>query len=148
MRVDNPHEAEDLVSEVFVRLVEAVRKGKAPHTSLRGWLFQVARNELVHHYGRHRRFRTETLEDWMPMPGDTPEAQVLRLLDVQAARRALQRLSIDQQEVLILRFGQMLDLEATADIMGKSVSAIKSLQFRAVDSLRRLLGEMKVETEV
>ncbi len=147
MRIDNQHEAEDLAGDVFVKLVEAIRKNKAPQTSLRGWLFQVARNELNHHYGRNRRFRTETLEDWMPMPGDTPEAQVLRSLDVQMARRALQRLGVDQQEVLILRFGQMLSLEATADVMGKSVSAIKSLQFRAVDSLRKILSEMKVETE-
>jgi len=54
-------------------------------------------------------------------------------------------LAPDQQEVLILRFGQMLSLQDTADSMGKSVSAIKSLQFRAVDTLRRLLAEGKPE---
>jgi DNA-directed RNA polymerase specialized sigma24 family protein len=43
--------------------------------------------------------------------------------------------------VLILRFGQRLSLQETADIMGKNVSAIKSLQFRAVDTLRSILLE-------
>jgi len=41
--------------------------------------------------------------------------------------------------VLILRFGQRLSLKETADIMDKSISAIKSLQFRAVDTLRQIL---------
>jgi RNA polymerase sigma-70 factor, ECF subfamily len=44
---------------------------------------------------------------------------------------------------LVLRFGQALSLQETADIMGKSISAIKSLQFRAVDTLKRILGEVQ-----
>ena len=59
--------------------------------------------------------------------------------EVERVQHALRTLAVDQQEVLILRFGQMLNLEATADSMGKSVSAIKSLQFRAINSLRRAL---------
>jgi len=60
-------------------------------------------------------------------------------------RRVLAMLAPDQQEVLILRFGQMMSLQDTAESMGKSISAIKSLQFRAVDTLRRLLAESEAE---
>jgi DNA-directed RNA polymerase specialized sigma24 family protein len=49
--------------------------------------------------------------------------------------------------VLILRFGQMLSIQATADIMEKSVSAIKSLQFRAINALRAALTEPAVGVE-
>jgi RNA polymerase sigma-70 factor (ECF subfamily) len=52
-------------------------------------------------------------------------------------------LNPDQQEVLVLRFGQALSLEETADVMSKSVAAIKSLQLRAVNALRQILSEMR-----
>jgi DNA-directed RNA polymerase specialized sigma24 family protein len=45
----------------------------------------------------------------------------------------------------VLRFGQMMNLQDTAESMGKSVSAVKSLQFRAIDTLRRLLIETEAE---
>jgi RNA polymerase sigma-70 factor (ECF subfamily) len=134
--------AEDLSSEVFTRLVAAFR-GKnganAPRAHLRGWLFRVARNLIIDQHARA--VATTTLEEWVPAPGDDlPEAQFLRALDREQVVEALAGLNAEQQEVLILRFGQALNLQETADIMGKSVSAIKSLQFRAVDGLRQRLG--------
>jgi RNA polymerase sigma-70 factor (ECF subfamily) len=51
----------------------------------------------------------------------------------------------DQQEVLLLRFVESLNLQETADVMNKTTSAVKSLQFRAIESLRRLLSNMKLE---
>lgn len=147
LRVDDPALAEDIASAVFLKLVEAARRGKMPRLSLRGWLFRVARSELAAHYQLSAQFPTTTLEEWIPDPsGDDVEAQFLRALDAERARRALRMLAADQQEVLILRFGQRLDLQATADVMGKSVSAVKSLQFRAINTLRAILGEMRIET--
>ena len=148
LRVADPHQAEDLASEVFVRFIESIRKRKAPRTSLRGWLFRVARNLLYHHYGKSRQFPVTTLEDWMPIPPeDDTESGFLRTFDVERTRKALRMLAAEQQEVLILRFGQTLSLEETADIMDKSVSAVKSLQFRAVNTLRQILGESKVQAD-
>ena len=148
LRVTDPHHAEDLASEVFIRFIESVRKRKAPRSSLRGWLFRVARNLLYHHHGVNRQFPVTTLEDWIPMPSDDDmESSFLRALDVERTRQALRMLAAEQQEVLILRFGQMLSLEETADIMDKSVSAVKSLQFRAVNTLRQILGESKVQAD-
>jgi RNA polymerase sigma-70 factor (ECF subfamily) len=63
-------------------------------------------------------------------------------MDSEQARRALKMLADEQQEVLILRFGQGLSLQETADIMGKQVGAVKSLQFRAVNTLRQVLSQV------
>ncbi|MFN8449297.1 MAG: sigma-70 family RNA polymerase sigma factor [Anaerolineae bacterium] len=148
LRVEDTALAEDLCSDVFLKLVDALRGGSAPRHSLRGWIFRVARNELHTHFGRIRRFPVTSLEEWTPVPPDDDlEVQIIRSFDLERARRVLRMLNPEQQEVLILRFGQKLDLQATADIMGKSVSAIKSLQFRAVNTLRQLLGEMRTEVE-
>jgi len=143
LRVGDAQMAEDLASEVFLDLVAAVKgRSAGPQRHLRAWLFRVARNKIYDHYGRDRQLPTTTLEDWMPdSSDDSPEASFVRTMNVENARGALRQLPAEQQEVLILRFGQMLNLQETADIMGKSVSAVKSLQFRAVERLRQILGE-------
>jgi RNA polymerase sigma-70 factor (ECF subfamily) len=146
LRVNDRDQAEDLASEVFVKLVESLRGRNAPQHSLRGWLFRVARNQLNDHYGRTRHFSTEALEEWVPASTDTdPEVQFIQTMSVERARRALRLLAPDQQEVLILRFGQSLSLQETADIMGRNIAAIKSLQFRATATLRQVLGEVQQE---
>jgi RNA polymerase sigma-70 factor, ECF subfamily len=147
LRINDAGLAEDIASEVFVKFIKAVRSRKAPDRSLRGWLFRVARNEIYQHYGKTRQFPTTTLDEWMPVAEDDLETGFIRSMSIDRARSALRMLAAEQQEVLILRFGQMLSLEETADIMNKSVSAVKSLQFRAVNTLRHILADMKVETD-
>jgi RNA polymerase sigma-70 factor (ECF subfamily) len=141
LRVDDPALAEDLTGDVFLRLVAALRGGTAPHHSLRGWLFRVARNILHDHYGQAGRVAETALEEWVPAPDEhDPEARALAALDAARVRSALRDLPGDQQEVLLLRFGQMLSLQETAAIMGKGVGAVKSLQFRATSNLRQVMA--------
>ncbi len=143
-RVSDPALAEDLTSEVFVKFLTALQGDYAPRDTLRGWLFRVARNVLTDHYRGVP--PTSPLDESAPFALDSDlEADTAAALDADRVRRVVGMLAPDQQEVLILRFGQMLSLQDTADSMGKSVSAIKSLQFRAVDTLRRLLAEGKPE---
>lgn len=146
LRVEDRQVAEDLTSDVFVKLAEAVRGRNAPRHSLRGWLFQVARNVLHDHYRQNRGVTTEALEEWIPAPmEDDLETQLIQSISIERARQALRMLAPDQQEVLILRFGQNLSLQETADIMGRKSNAIKALQFRAVNTLRQILGQAKRE---
>jgi len=131
--------AEDISSEVFFRLIDNIGKSSGPRNTLRGWLFKVARNEIYRQHGKRKQMPTTTLNDWLPANEDI-EFDVIHQAGVDRIRKALRSLSAEQQEVLILRFSEELDLEETANMMGKSVSAVKSLQFRAVEALRRVLG--------
>ena len=145
-RVNDPALAEDLTSDVFIKFLSALQSPHAPRQSARGWLFRVARNVLYDH--SQRAISTEALnDDLYASPEYDAEAQVLRSMDAERVRRTLGMLAVDQQEVLILRFGQMMSLQETAETMNRSVSAIKSLQFRAVETLRRILEESGLETE-
>jgi RNA polymerase sigma-70 factor, ECF subfamily len=138
--------AEDIASEVFIKFMDTVGGRTGPRHSLRGWLFQVARNEINQHYGKVRQFPTETLDEWIPSASDhDPEIQFMQSIDRERAQQALRTLVPEQQEVLLLRFVESLSLQETADVMNKSASAIKSLQFRAIESLRRILSNMKLE---
>ncbi len=146
LRIADREDARDLAADVFMDFFSALQRRKAPTISLRAWLFRVARNKLYDHYGKRRQFPTETLEEWVPADGESgPEAQFMVRARVTRVRHALRALPVDQQEVLLLRFGQGLNLEETADLMDKSVSAVKSLQFRAVSTLRERLDQ---ESEV
>ncbi|MBN1963481.1 MAG: sigma-70 family RNA polymerase sigma factor [Anaerolineae bacterium] len=143
LRVEDPALAEDLASEVFMKLVTSLNGRNAPRKTLRGWLFRVARNLLHDHYSGSQYLNETVLDEWLPAPDhEQPESTVFAVLDARRVRRALRMLADDQQEVLLLRFGQALSLQETADIMGKRVGAVKSLQFRATNRLRDLLEGM------
>lgn len=145
-KIGDAEAAEDVVSEVFVTLIRSVGTRRAPQRHLRGWLFQVARSQLAATHPQPA-VPLGDVEDWMPAaPESNPEIAFSEAFDIQRVRRALHLLTADHQEVLHLRFGQRLSLQETADLMGKSVGAIKSLQFRAVETLRGILSDAKPET--
>ncbi len=146
LRIRNREQARDIAADVFLDLFVALRGRNPPRISLRAWLFRVARNKVYDHYGETKQFPTTTLDEWIP-GSDTEELETefLRSMRVERVRHALRMLVAEQQEVLILRFGQGLSLQETADLMDKSVSATKSLQFRAMDTLRTILDTRGIQ---
>lgn len=144
LKVGDPEVAEDLASDVFLALIDTVRQRKTPHTSLRGWLFKVARNHIAQHHDTHHKINKVQLGEWMIPATNTNEEPLIESLmhdlSVEQVMQALENLPDEQQNVIIFRFGQALSIQETADIMGKTVSAIKSLQFRAIDALRQVLS--------
>ena len=144
-RVNDDSIAEDIASDVFVRLLEAVQKRQGPQTNLKGWLIATASNTVNDHLRRRYRRPTEALSETMPDMNTNVHAEVdlrERNRDVQTAYA---QLTSEQQHVLALRFGQGYSLEETAQFMKKNVNAVKALQFRALNTLQRLIGEVNYE---
>ena len=147
LQVDDLALAEDIASEVFIKLMDSIGGRHGPRHSLRGWLFRVARNQVYKHFGKVRRFPTEALDEWVAVSADHDlEIQFMRTVATDCILQAVRRLVPEQREVLLLRFVETLSLQETAQIMNKTTSAVKSLQFRAIESLRRLLHDAKLET--
>jgi len=129
--------AEDLASETFIRLLEALHAGQGPRTSLRGWLMATVSN-LVNDYFRKVYNKPVTqLSETIPAQGGDPASQSEHSNQREILRLAMLKLTTDQQHVLALRFGSNSSLEETAEIMGKKANAIKQLQFRALAALRK-----------
>jgi len=146
-RLDDQQACEDITSEVFLRFLDALHRKRGPTKSLRGWLMGTASNlvndHLRHHYARpienlEDNGEAENLDD-----GKSPESSLDDSLQKRKVRQAVRQLTMEQQHVLALRFSEERSLDETARIIGKSVTAVKALQFRALTSLRRLLREEK-----
>jgi RNA polymerase sigma-70 factor (ECF subfamily) len=128
--------AEDLASETFIRLLEALHAGKGPDSSLRGWLMGTASNLANDYYRKIYSKPLEPLSEKIPSQHGNPVSQVERSDQQGELRTAFSKLTPDQQNVLALRFGSGCSLAETAEIMHKKTNAIKQLQFRAVAALR------------
>jgi len=139
-RLDDPQVCEDISSEVFVRLLDVLKKKVQTIQSARAWLLGTA-NHLVMDYYRHKyRRRTDNLDNHDDLPDHhTTEGETEARMIHQEVRNAMLNLTVDQQHVIALRFSQELSLEETAQLMGKTVNAVKVLQYRALAALRRQL---------
>jgi RNA polymerase sigma-70 factor (ECF subfamily) len=130
-------DAEDLVSLTFLRAWQAISSFKWRGRPFEAWLFTVARNQLIDFYRRQRASAPldEAREDGKP----GPEALTLAELEAAATRSALDRLTQEQREVLVLKFYLNRDNREIAAIMGKREGTVRGLQLRALRALRRQL---------
>ena len=144
-RIGDDGVAEDIASEVFVRLLEAAQKNQGPQSSLKGWLIVTASNAVHDYLRRQYRRPVVDLSESMPDEGLSVHAQVDLREQSQLVQTAYAQLTHEQQDVLALRFGLGYSLEETAAHMRKNINAIKALQFRALASLQRQIGEMSHE---
>ncbi len=144
-RIGDQTLAEDIASDVFMRLLEAVQDGRPPQTSLKGWLIGTASHAVTDHLRRKYRRPEEEISESMPDRGPSITAEVDQREQNRIVNDAYTQLTPEQQHVLALRFGQGYSLEETAATMNKNVNAVKALQFRALAALQREVGEVDYE---
>jgi RNA polymerase sigma-70 factor (ECF subfamily) len=142
-RVANAALAEDLTSETFLRALRRITSYTWQGRDFGAWLVTIARNLVADHF-KSSRFRLEVTTGEMLDANEvarSPEDDVLEVLSNEALLKAVRKLNPQQQECVTLRFLQGLSVAETARIMGKNEGAIKTLQYRAVRTLARLLPE-------
>jgi RNA polymerase sigma-70 factor (ECF subfamily) len=140
-RVGGRATAEDLTSETFLRALRRIGTFTWQGRDFGAWLVTIARNLVADHF-KSSRFRLEVTTGEMLDSNQvepSPEESVLESLSNAALLQAVRRLNPQQQECVTLRFLQGLSVAETARIMGKNEGAIKTLQYRAVRTLARLL---------
>lgn len=141
-RVGDESLAEDMASDVFIRLLEAVKSGRGPESNLKGWLIGTASHIISDHLRKKYRRTEEELPESLPDLGLSPASEVDQREQNRMVRGAYSKLTAEQQDVLALRFGAGYSLEETAARMDKNVNAVKALQFRALAALQREIGEV------
>lgn len=142
-RVGGKATAEDLTSETFLRALRRISTFTWQGRDFGAWLVTIARNLVADHF-KSSRFRLEVTTGEMLDANEverSPEDSVLESLSNAALLEAVRKLNPQQQECVTLRFLQGLSVAETARVMGKNEGAIKTLQYRAVRTLARLLPE-------
>lgn len=135
--------AEDITSETFLRALRRIGTFTWQGRDFGAWLVTIARNLVADHF-KSSRFRLEVTTGEMLDANEverSPEESVLETLSNATLLEAVRRLNPQQQECVTLRFLQGLSVAETARIMQKNEGAIKTLQYRAVRTLARLLPE-------
>jgi RNA polymerase sigma-70 factor (ECF subfamily) len=138
-RTGDARVAEDLTGAVFLKLLEAVQKNQVWTTSFVGWLYRIAHNAVIDNFRRAARRSDRPLDELMHSRQEAPDQRAERAAYLQEIIAAMESLTGDQSQVLLLRFGEGLSHQEVAIIMGKSEGAIKLLQHRAIQTLRRVL---------
>lgn len=142
-RVGERASAEDLVADVFVEAWRGIRRFDYRGVPLIAWLYRIARNLTADFLKKRSRVQTQTLEDgWSGIPHIDDQSE--QVATWQAVAEAFRRLTGDQQFVLVSRFVEGFTLAETAALLGKNENAIKALEFRALRSVRKILGSQKV----
>lgn len=140
----NTADAEDIVAETFHRLLLALRHGNGPRQHLSAYLYRIAHNLITDRY-RRRPLPDMPLDEAREESGeDSPEVSAPIHLAQDRARAALWKLTPDQRLVISLKYLEGLSNEEIAVALGKPIGAVKSLQHRALESLRRSLRSEQI----
>jgi RNA polymerase sigma-70 factor (ECF subfamily) len=144
-RLNDQNTAEDIASDVFVRLLQAVQNKRGPDTNIKAWLLSTASHIVTDHIRKRYRQPTETLPEDFVDPASRPSDEFDRREEARNFQQAFNRLTSEQQHVLSLRFGDGYSLDETASLLNKKVNAVKALQFRALAALQRNIGDLGYE---
>jgi RNA polymerase sigma-70 factor (ECF subfamily) len=140
MSVGNRHDAEDLTTQTFLKMLEAIGRFRWRSVPFSAWLFRIAHNVAMDHFRASRRIQ---LEAEVPEPEGSAERsaedEAMQSIGRASMFELIDRLSPDQQQVLTLKFVFNFSNAEVGAILGKSEGAIKSLQHRALASLHRQL---------
>ena len=131
--------AEDLAADVFVRLVKFIHTFTPGEKPLLAWLYTISANLLTDHQRKNGRYTWLPLDESLAGGGDDPGRLTQQKWQTDCLLAAINQLTEEQQQVVLLKFVGKWSNEAIARQLGKSEGAVKSLQHRALDTLHRLL---------
>jgi RNA polymerase sigma-70 factor, ECF subfamily len=138
MSVGSRHDAEDLTTQTFVKMLESIGRFRWRSVPFSAWLFRIAHNLAMDHFRARRRWQPE---EEIPEPAgveeDSAEEQALASIGDASLMELIARLSPEQRQVLTLKFVFRFSNGEAAAILDKTEGAVKSLQHRALATLHR-----------
>ncbi len=145
--------AEDLTTEVFVRVMEHLARFRLnrnrPAASVSAWLYRIAANLVADHHRQQQRRPAVSLEahETVLAPGADPCREAQQHETLAGLTHALEKLTEEQRLVVISKFGEGMSNAQVAAWLGKTEGAIEGLQHRALRKLGRLLQAREAVNE-
>jgi RNA polymerase sigma-70 factor (ECF subfamily) len=128
--------AEDIVSETFLRAFDHLDSFHARGGGFAAWLFRIARNLAMDTFRRNTRL-VPLEETLAASPEESPEEKALAEDEHSRLRTLVEILPPAQREVIILKFSVGLSNKDIAAATGRSETAVSSLVYRAMETLRK-----------
>jgi RNA polymerase sigma-70 factor (ECF subfamily) len=141
-KVGDSQTTEDLSGEVFVRILEGLKRGLAWQDSPQGWVMGVARHVVADFYRKRERLTEVKLSDQVEAAAESdPSYRSLLSDQKQRLVTAIQQLTTEQRDVILMRFMEGINIEGVAEAINKSPGAVKGLQYRAIRALAELMQD-------
>ncbi len=141
LSVGNRHDAEDLTTQTFLKMLEAIGRFRWQSAPFSAWLFRIAHNLAMDHFRASRRWQPE---EEVPEPEGATESSAeeaaLEAIGRRSMLELIENLSHEQKQVLTLKFVFNFSNGEAAKILGKTDGAVKSLQHRALVSLQKQIS--------
>ncbi|MBO8176646.1 MAG: RNA polymerase sigma factor SigX [Bacillus sp. (in: Bacteria)] len=150
--VKNRELAEDLVQEVYIRVLKAQYHFQG-RSSEKTWLYSIAKNVAIDYFRKQKGWKERIVDffDWKKQlvisDAPMPEEIAIQKEEIQLMFECLQRCTTDQQMVIIMRFIQELSIQETAEALGWTESKVKTTQHRALKALKKHMMAMKGGSE-
>ncbi|MBY0147259.1 RNA polymerase sigma factor SigX [Neobacillus niacini] len=145
--VQSKEQAEDLVQEVYIRVLKSYQHFKG-ESSEKTWLIAIARNVAIDFFRKQKGINQRLIKKvemiHLPIKDESPlpEEIVFQSEEKRLMYRCLEKCTIDQRSVIILRYIQELSILETAEVLGWKESKVKTTQHRAIKQLRTLMDEI------
>lgn len=149
--VKDHHVAEDLIQETFIKVLRAHKEFRG-ESSEKTWLFSIARFTVMDHFRSKQRDKNKWFglfnkeDDWNSVESHNPLPDELLILseEQQQLYHQLDKLTLDQKNVIVLRFIQSMSIHDTARILEWTESKVKTTQHRAIKKLSQLLSNTEL----
>ena len=143
-RTGNSYDAEDLTEEVFMRVLQAIKRFEHRKAPFSAWLFRIAHNAVISQRRKETaRGRSSQLNDGMQVDTAGPEELAEKHVALSEVMQAAKTLPDAQRQVISLRFAAGLTVAETARAMGKGEGNVKVIQHKAIAKLREMMGQPK-----
>ncbi len=141
MSVGNRHDAEDLTTQTFLKMLESIGRFRWRSAPFSAWLFRIAHNLAMDHFRANRRWQPEEEVPEPEVPEESAaEEEALESIGRKSMLELIENLSHEQKQVLTLKFVFNFSNSDAATVLGKTEGAIKSLQHRALVSLQKQIA--------
>ncbi|PIR89023.1 MAG: hypothetical protein COU07_03995 [Candidatus Harrisonbacteria bacterium CG10_big_fil_rev_8_21_14_0_10_40_38] len=139
MRVSQTQEAEDLTHEVFVSAWQSIGTYTDKGFPFSSWLYQIARNKVIDHYRTKKNHTSvDEIEGDFLKSDSNIELDLENILSIEKVKSLIQKLTPDQQDVILMRFMNDQSHKDIAKVMKKSEGAVRLMQHRAINTLKKL----------
>lgn len=139
-RVPTQADAEDITQEVFLKAWKAISKYRRTGAPFVAWLIAIARHLIADYYKKRKKLvPLDELEASGGGIETSPEAMAETSLNWSEIRKAVFRLKGDKRKVILMRFIDGFSYGEIAKLLNKSEGAVRVIQYRALNDLKRIL---------